>query len=101
MHVPPLPAAVNYPIRHGIVENWDNMERYWQRCIFKYLRCDPEEHNFLLTEPVSHPPRTRARVGACTARRLDASRPSRPSHPSRPASAALRCPRHPPPIDCP
>ena len=35
-------AAVNYPIRHGIVENWDNMERYWHRCIFKYLRCDPE-----------------------------------------------------------
>ena len=44
---------MNYPIRHGIVENWDNMERYWQRCIFKYLRCDPEEHNFLLTEPVT------------------------------------------------
>ena len=22
--------TVNYPIRHGIVENWDNMERYWQ-----------------------------------------------------------------------
>ena len=43
--------TVNYPIRHGIVENWDNMERYWQRCIFKYMRCDPEEHAFLLTEP--------------------------------------------------
>lgn len=25
--------------------------RYWQRCIFKYLRCEPEEHLFLLTEP--------------------------------------------------
>ena len=48
-----LHSAVNYPIRHGIVENWDNMERYWQRCIFNYLRCDPEEHNFLLTEPVT------------------------------------------------
>jgi len=22
---------VNYPIRHGLIENWDNMERLWQR----------------------------------------------------------------------
>jgi len=36
------PPAINYPIRHGIVENWDSMERYWQRCMFGYLRCDPE-----------------------------------------------------------
>ena len=51
--------TVNYPIRHGIVENWDNMERYWHRCIFKYLRCDPEEHNFLLTEPPMNTPENR------------------------------------------
>ena len=36
---------INYPIRHGMVENWDNMERLWQRCMFKYLRCEPEEHH--------------------------------------------------------
>jgi len=51
--------TVNYPIRHGIVENWDNMERYWQQCIFKYLRCDPEDHNFLLTEPPMNTPENR------------------------------------------
>ena len=39
---------VNYPIRQGIIDNWDNMERIWQRCIFKYLRCEPEEHYMLL-----------------------------------------------------
>jgi hypothetical protein len=39
---------LDYPVRHGIVENWDNMEKYWQRCIYQYLRCDPEEHYFLL-----------------------------------------------------
>ena len=38
------------PIRAGQIENWDHMERYWQRCIYKYLRCEPEEHLFLLTE---------------------------------------------------
>jgi len=51
--------TVNYPIRHGVVENWDSMERYWQRCIFKYMRCDPEEHHFLLTEPPMNMPENR------------------------------------------
>lgn len=51
--------TVNYPIRHGIVENWDNMERYWQRVIFKYMRCDPEDHMFLLTEPPMNTPENR------------------------------------------
>lgn len=45
--------ALNYPIRHGQIENWDAMERYWSNSIFKYLRVEPEDHYFLLTEPVS------------------------------------------------
>ena len=50
---------INYPIRHGLVENWDHMERLWQRCMFQYLRCDPEEHYMLLTEPPLNPPENR------------------------------------------
>lgn len=50
---------VNYPIRHGIVENWDNMERFWQRTFFKYLQCDPKEHVVLLTEPPLNTPENR------------------------------------------
>ena len=42
---------LDYPIRHGIVDNWDNMERYWQRCIYQYMRSDPEEHYMLLVWP--------------------------------------------------
>lgn len=38
------------------VHDWDTMERFWQQCIFNYLRCNPEEHYFLLTDsPVSTP----------------------------------------------
>jgi actin-related protein len=29
------------------------MERFWSNSIFKYLRVEPEDHHFLLTEPVS------------------------------------------------
>jgi len=50
---------VDYPIRHGIVENWDTMEKYWQRCIYQYLSCDPEEHYMLLTEPPLNTPENR------------------------------------------
>eukprot|EP00124_Ichthyophonus_hoferi_P002233 Ihof_evm3s144 gene=Ihof_evmTU3s144 len=51
--------AINYPIRHGIVEDWDLMEKYWEQCIFKYLRAEPEDHYFLLTEPPLNTPENR------------------------------------------
>ncbi|GME72915.1 unnamed protein product [[Candida] boidinii] len=51
--------ALNYPIRHGQVENWDQMERFWENSIFKYLKCEPEDHYFLLTEPPLNPPENR------------------------------------------
>jgi len=37
-----------WPIRHGIVEDWDLMERFLEQAIFKYLRAEPEDHYFLL-----------------------------------------------------
>jgi actin-related protein 3 len=35
------------------------MERFWEQCIFKYLRCEPEDHYVLLTEPPLNPPENR------------------------------------------
>ncbi|RWS01552.1 actin-related protein 3-like protein [Dinothrombium tinctorium] len=51
--------SIKYPIRHGIVEDWDLMERFWEQCIFKYLRAEPEDHYFLLTEPPLNTPENR------------------------------------------
>lgn len=51
--------AVKWPIRHGMVEDWDLMERFWEQAIFKYLRCEPEDHYFLLTEPPLNTPENR------------------------------------------
>jgi actin-related protein 3 len=50
---------INSPIEHGIVNNWDNMEKYWQRCLYQYLSVDPEEHFILLTEPPLNTPENR------------------------------------------
>ncbi|KAJ8898090.1 hypothetical protein PR048_003450 [Dryococelus australis] len=51
--------AVKYPVRHGLVEDWDLMERFLEQCIFKYLRAEPEDHYFLLTEPPLNTPENR------------------------------------------
>ena len=40
--------ATKWPICHGIVEDWDLMERFMEQVIFKYLRAEPEDHYFLL-----------------------------------------------------
>jgi actin-related protein len=39
---------LNYPIRQGLIDNWNNMEKLWQRCYYDYLRVEPEEHYVLL-----------------------------------------------------
>jgi len=51
--------GVHYPVRHGLIDDWDLMEKYWQQCLFKYLRTEPEDHCFLLTEPPLNPPENR------------------------------------------
>jgi actin-related protein 3 len=52
-------ANISHPLQHGIVQDWDKMERVWQHCMYKYLRIEPSEHGFLLTEPPANPPENR------------------------------------------
>ena len=49
--------VVESPIEHGQIKNWDFIERFWQHCIFKYMRCEPEEHCFMCT-PLPLKPRS-------------------------------------------
>jgi actin-related protein 3 len=51
--------GVTLPVRHGQIENWSLMEQFWEHCIFKYLRAEPEDHHFLLTEPPLNAPENR------------------------------------------
>ncbi|TIB73687.1 Actin/actin-like protein [Wallemia mellicola] len=51
--------GLNYPIRHGQIDNWDLMERFWEKSIFQYLRAEPEDHHVLLTEPPLNAPENR------------------------------------------
>ena len=40
---------LSYPIEHGIVRDWEDMERLWEHTFDKELRVNIEEHPVLLT----------------------------------------------------
>jgi len=43
--------ALNRPIEHGMVTNWDDLERIWDHIYSTELNVSPEEYPILLTEP--------------------------------------------------
>ncbi|KAK3090446.1 hypothetical protein FSP39_011940 [Pinctada imbricata] len=53
---------LKYPIEHGIVTNWDDMERIWQQIFEEMLCVSPERQPVLLTEAPLNPKANREKT---------------------------------------
>lgn len=54
--------SLQYPIQHGVVTDWDSMEKIWHHAFYEELRVDPKERPVLMSEAPLNPKSNREKM---------------------------------------
>jgi len=54
--------TMKYPIDHGVVTNWDDMEKVWNHAFYNELRITPEDSAMMMTEAPLNPKANREKM---------------------------------------
>ena len=53
---------LRYLLKSGQISDWDGIEKFWHKSIHQYIRCEPDNHRFILTEPPMNTPENREQM---------------------------------------
>ena len=53
---------IRYPLEHGIIRDWDDMNHVWDYTFSQKLGVDPKQCKVLLTEPPLNPRKNREKM---------------------------------------
>ncbi|KAF7289680.1 Actin, cytoplasmic 1 [Mycena chlorophos] len=56
--------ALRYPVKHGLITDWDDMEKIWHHTFFDELSVNPEEHPIFLTDAPLNPKANREKTAS-------------------------------------
>jgi actin, other eukaryote len=54
--------TIHFPIEHGVITNWEDMEKIWYHTFYNELRVTPEEHPVLLSETPLNPKKNKEKM---------------------------------------
>mmetsp|Transcript_67144 Transcript_67144/g.148774 ORF Transcript_67144/g.148774 Transcript_67144/m.148774 type:complete len:383 (-) Transcript_67144:77-1225(-) len=54
--------SLSYPLEHGIVKDWNDMEKVWHHTFYDALRVNPEEQAIIVSEAPMNPKKNRERM---------------------------------------
>eukprot|EP00419_Tripos_fusus_P016030 CAMPEP_0172753710 /NCGR_PEP_ID=MMETSP1074-20121228/156531_1 /TAXON_ID=2916 /ORGANISM="Ceratium fusus, Strain PA161109" /LENGTH=89 /DNA_ID=CAMNT_0013586451 /DNA_START=57 /DNA_END=323 /DNA_ORIENTATION=+ len=54
--------SLSYPVEHGVVKDWGDMEKVWHYTFYDALRVNPEDHAVVVSEAPMNPKKNRERM---------------------------------------
>lgn len=53
---------MEYPVRNGVIRNWDDLQLMWEHTFSRLLEVDTSKHPIIVTEAPKNPLRHREKI---------------------------------------